>query len=68
MGFFKQIKKIHFPYIINFKVSNLIKKPTTYHFLYLFNKWCYNDIKMFILIITLPKNQYQLLIDKNMKI
>lgn len=34
---------------------NKKKKPTTYHFFYLFNKWCYNENKMFILFITVPK-------------
>lgn len=40
-------------------MSNLNKKnPTTYNFFYLFNnfKWRYNDNKMFILFITVPKN------------
>lgn len=35
---------------------NKKKKPTTYHFFYLFNKWCYNENKIFILFITVPKN------------
>lgn len=38
-------------------MSNLNKKKTfNISFFYLFNKWSYNDIKMFILFITVPKN------------